>query len=238
MGNMHTIFLLIIAPLSFLILASMAMLSVLFTRSGDTAHRLGRLWGWIVIRAAGARLLVEGSGNIPAGRPVVFACNHASQLDIPVLYRALPLQFRFIVKQELFRIPFFGLAMRMTGYIPVDRSGGREAVRSLQEAARRIAAGTSVVVFPEGTRSPDGSLGAFKPGGMVVAIKAGVPVIPVAILGSSRVLPKGRLRVHPGTITVRIGPPIESSTPEGPRRKEDLAREAREVVAGMLGDPA
>jgi len=181
--------------------------------------------------------MVEGRENIPAGRPVVFASNHASQLDIPILYKALPVQFRFLVKQELFSIPFFGLAMRMTGYIPVDRSGGREAIKSLQEAARRIAGGTSVVVFPEGTRSPDGSLGAFKPGGMVVAIKAGVPVIPVAILGSSSVLPKGRLRVQPGAVTVRIGPPIESCTPGGPRRKEEVSGAVRDAIAGMLERP-
>jgi len=123
--------------------------------------------------------------------------------------------------------------MKRAGYIPVDRSRGRQALKSLDEAAKRIADGTSVIIFPEGTRSRDGKLQPFKAGGMVLAIKAGVEIVPVAISGTYEILPKGRLRLQPGNVLIRIGNPI----PTGEYRtsqKHELALRLQKEVAGLL----
>lgn len=202
--------------------------------SSNGLHVMGRSWARFSLWAAGVHVDFEGEENIPQEGAAVFACNHASQFDILALYAALPLQFRFVVKKELFRIPFFGYVMRTTGYIPIDRSGGREAIRSLQAAAAQVQEGTSVVVFPEGTRSPDGRLRPFKVGGILLAIKAGCPVVPVAISGSHRVLPKGSFRVRPGRIRVKIGPPIPTVESGKPRPKEALVQHAWEAVCERL----
>ena len=174
----------IVGIISYVILAIAGLFVSLFSSQGqDILHNLGRLWSKILFLTARVNLAVEGQDNIPEG-PAVFASNHQSQFDIPALYLAIPIQFRFVVKKELFKIPLFGLAMRRAGYVPIDRSGGKKAVSSLREAALRIRSGTSVVVFPEGTRSPDGRLLPFKSGALLLALKAEVPIVPIAIKGS------------------------------------------------------
>lgn len=214
----------------------MAILSALITGSGDPAHNVGRLWGRFVLWGSRVKVDVTGREHIPAGVPVVFASNHASQFDIPILYQVLPVQFRFLVKKELFKIPVFGAAMRRTGYIPIDRTRGKAALQSLREAADRIREGTSVVVFPEGTRSSDGRLSSFKVGGMILAIKAQCPVVPVAISGSHKILPKGSLRIRSGRVRVSIGPPVPTMNADGPRLKEELTAEVWEAIASMLAE--
>lgn len=180
--------------------------------SPDYMHSSGRIWGIVSLWLAGIRLRVEGIENLPAdGKPVIFAGNHQGNFDIHCCFVGLPLQFRWMAKEELFRIPLFGLAMRRSGYISIDRTDRRKAMKSMSVAAERIRNGTSVVIFPEGTRSEDGRLQEFKKGGFLIALKAQVPIIPLAISGSSRVMPKGRLRIFPGTIRLRILPPIETA---------------------------
>jgi 1-acyl-sn-glycerol-3-phosphate acyltransferase len=155
-------------------------------------------------------------------------------MDIPVLYLALPVQFRFIVKKELFKIPLFGLAMKKTGYIPVDRSGGRESLKSIQEAAAKIKSGTSVVVFPEGTRSHDGNLGPFKLGGMLVALKANCRIVPVAISGSHHILPKGARIARCGDINVFIGRPLTTEIDGKAKSREKITQEVWEAILDLL----
>jgi 1-acyl-sn-glycerol-3-phosphate acyltransferase len=225
-----------LVALSFALLAPAAILLALITGSGDPAHNVGRLWAKIVLWISRVKVDVTGQEHIPGGFPVVFASNHASQLDIPVVYQALPVQFRFLVKKELFRIPLFGSAMRRSGYIPIDRTRGKAALQSLREAADRIREGTSVVVFPEGTRSPDGRLRAFKVGGMMLAIKAQCAVIPVAISGSHKRLPKGSLRIRPGRIHVSIGRPVPTVGEDGPRSKDEVTAEVWETISSMLAE--
>ena len=220
--------------LSFALLSPFAIISAFITGSGNIAHTLGTLWSRIILWFAGVRLHISGQENIPKDEPVVFACNHASQVDIPILYLALPVQFRFIVKKELFNIPVFGLAMRKTGYIPVDRSGGRASLISIKQAAEKVRKGISVVVFPEGTRSHDGRLGDFKVGGLLVAIKAKCPVIPVAISGSYKILPRGRIKPQGGDVEVCIGKPRHLEDQKNIKSKEELVKEIREAVSGML----
>lgn len=224
----------IVVVLAFIFLFPAAIIASLINDSGNQVHRVGKLWARIIIRTSGIKIDIEGQDNIPGGKPVVFACNHASQFDIPILYKALPVQFRFVVKKELFKIPLFGSAMRHAGYIPIDRSGGKAALRSLHEAAERVKNGASIIIFPEGTRSPDGRLRPFKMGGILIAIKAGCPIVPVAISGSHNVLPKGSLRVRPGRIKVTIGLPVQTMGPKGPIPKDIVTKEVRDSVSAML----
>ncbi len=216
---------------TFLLMAPLAIATTLVEPSGDWAHAISRVWSRMVLAVSLVRLKVEGMEKIPQG-PVIFISNHASQFDIPILTLALPKQFRFVVKQELFRIPLFSTAMRRTGYIPIDRRGGKAALRSLLAAAERVKAGRSLVIFPEGTRSPDGRLRRFKPGAFILAKRTGAPVVPVAIIGSHRVLPKGSLRIRAGRkVVVRIGVPL---SPEDYPDKEGLASAVWQAVASLL----
>lgn len=178
-------------------------------------------------------MTVKGGQQLSSKTPYVFAANHLSQFDIFALQGYLTMDFRWLAKKELFQIPIFGAAMRMVGYIPVDRSRGRKALVSLNEAAARVAAGTSVVIFPEGTRSKDGKLHPFKSGAMVLAIKAGVPIVPVAIKGTYEVLPKGKLLARSGHVELTIGSPIETKGLKN-ADKQELAVKLQQEVAGML----
>ncbi|NDY41680.1 1-acyl-sn-glycerol-3-phosphate acyltransferase [Dissulfurirhabdus thermomarina] len=219
------------------VLAPVAIAMSLVTRSGDAAHRLGRRWSRWLLAAAGVEVEVTGREHL-AGLPggLVIAANHASQLDILALFVALPIQFRFVAKKELFHLPLLGPAMRFTGYIPIDRSGGRSAVESLNRAAEVVRSGVAVLIFPEGTRSPDGRLRPFKPGGVLLARKAGTPVLPVAISGSHRCLPRGSILVRPGRIRVRLLPPVDPVGPGGPKGKDALTRELHQAILSGL-DP-
>lgn len=194
-------------------LSSLAVIvALVFLRLPASCGRgIGRVWARLNLLVSGVRVRLEGIERVDPTRPFVLAANHVSNFDILVLQGWFPHPFSWLAKQELFRIPLLGRAMRQLGDVPVDRGKGRSALRSLDAAAARIAAGTSVVVFPEGTRSPDGLLQEFKTGAMILAIKAGVPVIPVALLGSGEVLPRGRLLVRPGVVTVRFGEPIPTA---------------------------
>jgi 1-acyl-sn-glycerol-3-phosphate acyltransferase len=228
----------IVVVLVFVLLFPVAIIASLIKDSGNRVHRVGGLWARTIIRASGIKIDVEGRDNIPMGKPVVFACNHASQFDILIMYEALPVQFRFVVKKELFKIPFLGLVMRLAGYIPIDRSGGKAALRSLHEAAERVKNGASIIIFPEGTRSPDGRLRPFKMGGILIAIKAGCPIVPIAISGSHNVLPKGSLRVRSGRIKVTIGLPVQTVGPDGPLTKNSITKEVWGSISSMLnGEP-
>jgi 1-acyl-sn-glycerol-3-phosphate acyltransferase len=234
LGRAFLVFL--VAPFSTLYISLAALFLVhVLRRSSDSCQGLARGWGRLILRAGGVRVKREGGDDLDPSAPYIFACNHQSQFDIPVLHGFLGHDFRWLAKKELFQVPIWGAAMRASGYIAIDRSRGREALRSLSEAAAEIAAGKSVVIFPEGTRSPDGRLGDFKAGGMQLAIKAGVPIVPVAIRGTHRILPKGKLLVTPGDVAIRVGAPMEV---EGlrPREKHDLALRVRTCVAGMLGE--
>ncbi|MDZ7642206.1 MAG: lysophospholipid acyltransferase family protein [Desulfurivibrio sp.] len=198
---------------------------------------LARWWGRMICRLAGVRPQVSGLENIAAARPYIFVANHQSQFDIFVLQGYFAHDFRWLAKKELFRIPLWGWAMRRAGHIAVDRGHGRQALVSLGEAAQRIAAGTSVVIFPEGTRSPDGRLQPFKAGGMVLAIKSGIEVVPVAIAGTREVLPKGSLLPRPGPVEIKIGQPVATADYHL-KQKQELAGLLEERVRQLLAPPA
>jgi len=171
--------------------------------------------------------------NLEPDRPYILVANHQSQYDIFALDGYLMVDFRWLAKKELFRIPLVGWGMRAAGSIPIDRSHGRKAMKSLAEAAERIASGTSVVIFPEGTRTRDGNLQHFKAGGMYLAIKSGVDVVPVAIVGGYDVLPKGKWLPKPGRMLIRVGKPV-SSKDYTQKQKQELADLLHDRVAELI----
>lgn len=200
----------------------------------DRAHLVGRLWANINLRAAGVRVEVGGLENIDPDRPYIYAANHQSWFDIFTILGKLPVQFRWLAKEELFKIPFLGAAMSAIGYIPIDRADRRKAFGSLNQAAMKVKSGTSVVIFPEGTRSVDGVLQGFKKGGFVLSIKSQQPVVPISISGSHRVLPKhGSWDIHPGLIRMTIGAPIPTAG-MSTRNKEELMASLREAIRKNL----
>jgi len=206
---------------------------------GDWTLRGARLWARGVLLGGFVRLKSRGRERVPRDTPVVFMSNHESWLDIPALLAAIPVQVRFLAKKSLFSWPFFGWAIAAMGFIPVDRKNRREAVKSFEDAAARIRAGRSVLIFPEETRSTDGNLLPFQRGGFLIALKAGIPIVPVGLEGPRRCLPKYNYLVRPGTITVRFGQAIPTAG-RGVTDKGRLMDEVRRAVEELRGntDPA
>ena len=213
-----------------------AVLSVLVPALGvsqEKAQWLPRTWARLLAWGTGCSFKVEGRKNLAPGAAYVFASNHASALDIPFLQAVLPSNFRWLAKKELFNIFIFGKAMASMGYIPVDRSNRRQAMRSVENAAARIKGGASVLIFPEGTRSRDGKLLPFKSAGLSLAIKAQAEVVPVAISGLYSVCPPHSLMINPGPVTVRFGKPLAT---KGLVMKDRgaLAEQVRESIVNLL----
>ncbi len=180
----------------------------LFDRREETVHRIGRFWAKMHLTMAGIEVRVEGLEGL-SGSPYVFMCNHQSALDIFALMVGLPLSFKWIAKRQLFRIPFFGWALKKAGYVSIDRENPREALKAIEEAARKIREGMDIIIFPEGTRSVDGTLLPFKKGGFTLALRAMVPVVPMGIYGSSALQPKGSfIPRKKGVIYIHAGEPI------------------------------
>lgn len=223
------LYLLFLVP--FTLLCSLAAVTAgFFDGSGRSGHACARFWSVWLLRVARIRLVVHGLDQVPTEGPVIYMGNHQGNFDINVLSLAIPRLFSWVAKEELFRIPLFGAAMKRAGYIPLDRSDGRKALKSMKQAAERIAGGASVVIFPEGTRTKDGSLLPFKRGAFLLAAKAGVPIVPFTINGSREVNPPNRLELYPGTISVSFAEPIPSAgLPEA-----QLMTQVREAIAARL----
>jgi 1-acyl-sn-glycerol-3-phosphate acyltransferase len=189
----------------------LAIVTSLVTRTGNPVHRVGRMWSRSILAVSGIRVAVSGLERIDPDRPYIFMSNHQSNFDIPVLLAHLPVQFRWLAKAELFNIPVFGRAMRGAGYISIDRADREAAFKSLGEASETIRKGVAVMIFPEGTRSLDGMLRPFKKGGFVLAVDAGVPIVPVAIRGTYAIMPKRTWIIRPREVAVDVGEPIDTS---------------------------
>ncbi|MCK4771616.1 MAG: 1-acyl-sn-glycerol-3-phosphate acyltransferase [Candidatus Latescibacteria bacterium] len=210
--------------------ASVALVALFLPGGRQYTVRLIRWWARVSLRLAGVRYRAIGVEKIPDEGPVVYIANHQSTLDIPVSIAVLPGRVRMMTKHSLFRIPVFGWLLHAEGFVPVDRKHLRKARLSLKPAARVIKKGVSVFVFAEGTRSRTGEVGAFKTGGYRLAIQAGVPIVPIALIGAENVLGARRWLIKKGEIILVVGEPIETESLEmGDRTR--LRDETRQWIA-------
>lgn len=202
-------------PLIYMYTAVMATISLTISFAdpdGRRQHWCAHTWCRLIAATAGMRVSVFGLEHLPPpGTPVVYMANHQSYMDIPVLFGFLPVQFRIIAKESLFKVPFMGWHLTRAGNIPINRTNRREAMRSIARAADRIREGTSVVVFPEGTRSRNGSLQPFKAGSFKLGVTAGVAIVPLTIIGTCRILEKDSLLFHPGAVELHVHPAIPTA---------------------------
>jgi 1-acyl-sn-glycerol-3-phosphate acyltransferase len=198
-------------------------------------HNYARAWAWLIIKSSGVRVALSGRDHIEEGRPHVLMANHQGAFDIFALLAYLPVNFKWVAREEIFRIPILGWAMAAAGYISIDRKGRKKAMESVERAVAKIRDGASVLVFPEGTRSPDGEIHPFKRGGFTLAVKAGVPIIPISIRGSRNVLPRSSLRVRPGRIEIIVGKRVRTddrSLADRGSLMEEVKRAIEKNVAG------
>ncbi len=192
------------------IFGTASLLGSLFDAQGRWQHACARRWSWLILKTSGIRVEVEGLEYADDKRTMIYCSNHPSAMDIPILLASLPVQFRFLAKRALFHIPFLGWHLRRSGHIPVDRERPREALHSLEEAAKKIQKGRSVVLFPEGSRSRTVEPLPFKAGSFYLAVRAGVPVVPITLNGSRAVLKPDSLHVRSGRTQMIIHPPIST----------------------------
>ena len=218
-----------------IVLGTLSVASSFADRRGFFAHGCARVWSWLILATTGVAVELTGVDTLTPRQTYIFVSNHQSIYDIPIVFSTLPYQVRIIAKKSLGRFPFLGWHLRRTGHLLVDRrSPDPRAI--LRQWMELVSKGLSLVVFPEGTRSLDGRIGRFKAGSFLLAIQAGLPIVPVAISGSRHVMLKNRLMVKPGKVTLVVRPPIETAgryepTVEGARR---LADEVRAQIIAMV----
>jgi 1-acyl-sn-glycerol-3-phosphate acyltransferase len=224
-----------------IVCGTVSLLLALLFRSGNPSHRVASLWAWLILKTCGVNVEVEGEENLEPDRTFVLASNHQSLFDTPILFAYLPISFRILYKKSLNRIPFLGWHLFLSGHIGVERESPTKARESLDDASGRIRLGTSVVVFPEGTRSYDGVMRGFKKGSFRLAIRAGAPVVPVTIAGSHLVMVRGKVTVHPRTVRLVIGRPVpveglgdEDAGTLAARVREAVSRSLESVVSSKL----
>ena len=215
------------------VLSIVAIIVAFFSRTGNPVHIIARMWSKSILFVSGIKVDVEGLANIDPGKSYIYMANHRSNFDIPVLLSCLPIQFRWLAKAELFKIPIFGRAMSGAGYVKIDRSNRESAFRSIDEVAAKMKDGVSVMIFPEGTRSQDGSVKPFKKGGFVMAVDTGAPIVPIILRGTRSIMTKGSWRINPDEVALSIEKPIDTS--EFTRdTKEDLIKKVRGVICEVF----
>lgn len=211
------------------VLGTCSLVASLFDRSGRTQHWFARLWSWLILKTSNCPLTVEGLEKIDTSKPHIYAVNHISALDIPALFVGLPFQFRIMAKKELFRLPFLGWYLKRSGQIPIERDDARASLRSLMQASSTVKSGMPLVVFPEGGRSPDGQIKPFLGGAFYVAIKAGVTIVPMALVGTFEALPMNTYVIQPHPFLLRVGEPI-STDGFVARQMEQLGDQVRQAI--------
>ena len=226
-------------PLAYLctgVMGTLALLSSLFDRDGRVQHWFAHTWAKMILKILGVRVEQRGLENADFSQPAVYAANHLSALDIPIIYATLPVQFRILAKKELFAYPFLGWHLRRSGQIAVDQKDARSSLRSLNRAGESLREGMPLVVFPEGGRSPDGELREFMGGAFYSALKAQVPVVPIVITGVRELLPMNSFHALPGEAKVVFCHPVST---EGmtPRDMDKLASTVRQVMVQELSAP-
>ncbi|MBI3584141.1 MAG: 1-acyl-sn-glycerol-3-phosphate acyltransferase [Nitrospinae bacterium] len=219
----------------------MGIAAIIFSiiyKNSNAVRSVTRLWGKGMCRLSGVRVEVSGIENILKGRPQIFVSNHQGMYDIFVLEGYLPVNFLWIAKESLFKIPIIGWTMRRAGYIGINRTSPKKFLKSLGKAVDEIRNGKSIIIFPEGTRTRDGNVGRFKKGSLFLIFKTGVPVVPITISGSFDVLKKGEFRINSGKVRIHIDKPIEvkgSSDSEASSVEEgQLLNSFRDIIVNNL----
>lgn len=230
---LRTLFAIVVTVVWTTIMFCFSVGAILVTfRASASMYWVQRFWSPVLVWAGGGRIEVSGQENIDPSRPTIYVSNHQSTADIPVLFASLKgVDVRFVAKSQLRAVPLIGWYMRLANFVFVDRSNKEKAVKSLALAAKQVQDGTSVIVFPEGTRGADGRVLPFKKGPFALAMQAKVAICPVAIEGSGRMMPKNSWRFTPGPIRVRIGAPIDP-VPFGDDR-EALMRHTRDAIIDL-----
>ncbi|MCX6142399.1 MAG: lysophospholipid acyltransferase family protein [Ignavibacteriales bacterium] len=208
-----------------------ALLSAPIDRTGRTFHTMARLWSALILWMFGIKVHTKGSDQLDLSKHYIYVSNHASAFDIPAVVVGIPDDIRFVLKKELTRIPIWGWALKYGHYITIDRGNARDAMKSLDEAAERMRHGASVILFGEGTRTRDGNLQSLKRGAFSLAVKAGMPVVPVTINNTFKILPRGSLRVNPADIEIVFDKPISIEGFDGRDGEERLMKQVQEAIA-------
>ncbi len=217
-----------------LVFGLLALPVALLPRGANGVFLLSKLWAWGLLAASGVRVSARFEAPLDRRRSYVFLANHQSMFDIPLVIGTAPVQLRFAAKRSLFRIPVFGWAIRAGGFIPVDRGDRTKARATFAAAHDRLRGGTSVLLFPEGSRSLDGRLHAFERGGFLLALKTGLPIVPVGIRGTLAVQPRGSFQIAPGRVEIRYGEPIDPA-PFGVRGRAELEARVRRRLEELAG---
>ena len=232
----RTVFYLIPAiTLYTIVLGAASIVSSLFDRRGYFAHGCARAWSWLILKTTGVRVTVEGLDRIVPGTTYVFVSNHQSIYDTPVIFSSLPYQLRIIAKESLARFPVLGWHLKRGGHLFVDRRHPDRA-GILKRWRALVSEGLSLIIYAEGTRSGDGHVARFKAGSFLLAIEAGLPIVPVAVVGTRQVMPKGRLRTEPAEVTLIVHDPIQPRAIASPtvHDAKALADRAHEIVAAAV----
>jgi 1-acyl-sn-glycerol-3-phosphate acyltransferase len=224
------------APFFFLATAffgTLALIASIWAKTGRTQHRIAQVWARTCIRVSGAKLIVRGEENLRKHRVAVYAANHTSYMDTPVVFGTLPFQFRILAKKELWSMPFIGWYLNRSGQIPVDTENPRATLSSLSAGVKALRSGMPLFVFPEGSRTPDGELKTFLAGAAFLAIRAQVPVVPIALSGVYDLLPIHTSHFYPCEVSLIAGEPIETAGMT-PRQVDELTERLRSEIARML----
>lgn len=221
----------ILVSLLTIIISISAIIVTPLDRTGRLYHWHARIWSRIVLWLFGIRVTVKGLEHLHGGNHFIYVANHASMFDIPAVMGNIPDEIRIVMKKELTRIPIFGLALKVGHYITIDRENPKDAMRSLERAAEKIRNGASVLLFAEGTRTKNGKLQPFKRGAFSLAAKSGVPIIPVTINGTFRIMKKGTWRVDPSDITIVLEKPIHTEGMNGKDDELKLMEQVRQAIA-------
>jgi 1-acyl-sn-glycerol-3-phosphate acyltransferase len=226
---LRTLFILLWIVLTTGYLGTLCIVIAFISKSPDASLKIARIWAKGILFVASIKVKVNYHPEFYREKNYIYMSNHMSNFDIPVLLAHLPTHLRWLAKAELFKIPIFGSAMKTAGYISIDRSDRRSALKSLNQAAKNIKEGVPVLIFPEGTRSKENAIQPFKKGGFILAVDAGVPIVPVVIQGTWRIMPKKRFLVRPGKVILEVGKPIKTSS-YNRKTKDDLMKHVRSVI--------
>jgi 1-acyl-sn-glycerol-3-phosphate acyltransferase len=221
------------AALATLIVFFPVTISSMLSRTGNLAFTISKVWALIMLKATYVHPIIRGREKIIKGKSYIIISNHQSEYDILAIVTTLGIQFRWIIKKELLKVPLFGYALYKSRNIFIDRGQGEAAMKSIRESMEHLPEGVSLMFFAEGTRSDDGTIQPFKKGGFIMAMEKGIPILPVTVNGSRKVLPKKSLVFHPGPIEVVISDPIET-TGYSNENIQDLVDKTRETIISQF----